>query len=117
MIEISNYKIVQTEGCLPNIFMPDGKLYYIGNIADFCDEQFAGEKLNNTKVPVFLGAGLFYEVLYFMQKYAPIHKSQAIIIIEKDLELFQCAMNTTDLRPIIANPNIHLFVGIPIQHL
>jgi len=115
LVEIK-YQLVQTEGCLPNVIV-DGQFYYFGNLPEFCDEQFKGFQLEDTKVPVFFGAGLFYEVLYFMQKYSPMLHSQAILIFEKDIEMFQCAMNTTDLTPIINNPHIYLFVGIPTQNL
>lgn len=115
LIEVK-YPLFQMDGCMPNV-MYDGQPYYVGNLIQYCEESFKGGELENVKVPVFCGAGLGYEILYWMQYESPKHKSQAIIIIERDIELFQCAMNTTDLRPIITNPNIHLFVGVQLQNL
>ena len=117
MVEIGEkYKLVQMEGCMPNILI-NGQFYYIGNMQKYIDEQFRGLELSNVKIPVFLGAGLFYEVMYWLQFKAKEHQTQAVIIIEKDLELFQCAMNVTDLTQIIDNPRIHFFVGIPLNEM
>ncbi len=116
MVEIKKYQLCQQEGCLPNV-MVNGQFYYIGNIQKYCREHFRGLKLHNVKVPIFLGAGLFYEVMHWLQNLAKDHQTQAVIIFEKDLEMFQCAMNVSDLTSIISNPKIHLFVGVPVERL
>lgn len=115
-IKIEKYKLVQQSNCIPNVVI-DGQFYYVGNIQKYCSEQFKGFKLENTKIPVFLGAGLFYEVIYWLKFKAQEHKTQSIIVIEKDLEMFMCAMNVTDLTSIINNPNIHLFIGVSEDEL
>jgi hypothetical protein len=115
-VKIEHYELVQTEGCIPNVIV-NREFYYNGNMIEFCEEQFKGLELENVKVPVFLGFGLGYEIMYFMQCKAQQHNTQALIIIEKDLELFQCAMNVVDLTQIINNPQVHLFIGIPPQNL
>lgn len=116
LVSIEKYQLVQHENCLPNV-MVDGQFYYVGNIQQYCEEQFNGFELSNVKVPVFLGFGLGYEVMYWMSTKSKDFKSQAIIIFEKDPEMFMCAMNVTDLRQIIDNPKIHLFVGMPLNQL
>ena len=117
MVEIKNYKLCQQENCLPNVLLPDGTFYYVGNMQKYIDEQFRGFPLDNVKVPIFLGAGLFYEVMYWLQFKAKEHQTQAVMIIEKDLELFQCALNVTDITQIINNPRVHFFVGVPLDQL
>lgn len=116
LVKIEHHELVQHENCLPNVLV-NKEFYYVGNVIDFCEEQFKGFELSNVKIPVFLGMGLGYEVMYWMQHKSKEFKSQAMIIFEKDPELFMCAMNVTDLRPIIENPNIHLFVGVPLNSL
>lgn len=117
MVEIEKYKLIQQENCIPNVILPDGSFYYVGSIQQYCEEQFKGFDLENVKIPVFFGLGLGYEVMYWMSTKAKEFQSQAIIIFEKDPEMFMCAMNVTDLRPIIENPSIHLFVNIQLNQL
>lgn len=117
LVTIERYRLCQQSGCLPNILLPDGMFYYIGNMQKYCEEQFRGFDLKNVKIPIFCGAGLFYEILYWLQFKSHEHQTQAVIIIEKDLELFQCAMNVVDLTAIINNPSIHLFVGVPLSEM
>lgn len=113
LVTIENYQLAQTEGCLPNVLV-DGQFYYLGDVRKYCAEQFKGFNAQNVKVPIFLGFGLGYEVLYWLQFKAKEHQTQSVIIIEKDLEMFQCAMNVTDLTSLINNPKVHFFVGVPL---
>lgn len=112
MVDIENYKLVKHENCLPNVVLPDNSFYYVGNLKDYCDEQFKGFDYLNVKIPVFCGFGLGYEVMYWMQTKSKEQQTQAVIILEKDIEMFQCAMNVTDLTQLINNERIHLFIGM-----
>jgi len=116
LVKIERYQLFRHENCLPNI-MVNGVPYYLGNMQKYCEEQLSGLGLQNVKVPVFCSFGLGYEVMYWLQFKAKEHQTQAVIIIEKDLELFQCAMNVTDLTSLISNPKIHFFVGVPLDQL
>ncbi len=116
MVEITSYKIGKQEGCLPNVLV-DGQFYYLGNTVKYCEEQFKGLHLENVKIPIFLGFGLGYEVMYWLQMKAKEHLTQGLMIIEKDLEMFQCAMNVTDITQLIENQNIHFFVGVSLDNL
>lgn len=116
MVTIEKYQLVQSDGCLPNVLI-DRQFYYVGNIKDYCEEQFRGFELSNVKIPIFCGMGLGYEVIYWMQTLASQHQTQAVLIFEKDPELFMAAMNVTDLTQIISNPKIHLFVNVPLSQM
>jgi hypothetical protein len=111
-----HYQLVQPDGCLPNV-VNDGQFLYQGSLPEWCDEHFKGFEMDNVKIPIFMGLGLGYEIIYWMGHYSPKFKSQAILIFEHDLEMFQCAMNVTDLTSIILNPHIYLFVGIRPENL
>jgi hypothetical protein len=117
LVKVERYQLCQQPGCIPNILLSDKQFYYIGNMQQYCEEQFKGFDLHNVKVPVFCSFGLGYEVMYWMQFLSKEHKTQSIIIIEKDLEMFQAAMNVSDLTAIINNPRIYLFVGVPPNQL
>ncbi|MFZ2783835.1 MAG: 6-hydroxymethylpterin diphosphokinase MptE-like protein [Sediminibacterium sp.] len=117
LVPIEKYRLCQQDGCLPNILFPNGTFYYIGNMMKYCEEQFKGFSLENVKIPIFCGMGLGYEIMFWLQFKSQEHQTQAVIIIEKDLELFQCAMNVVDLTAIINNPQIHLFIGVPLDQI
>jgi hypothetical protein len=117
LVTIEKYKLVKADGCIANVILPSGGFYYVGNIKDYCEANIDGLDLQNVKIPIFLGAGLFYEVMYWMSTKSQAFGSQAIIIFEKDPEMFMCAMNTTDITQIISNPKIHLFIGVPLNQL
>jgi len=117
LVKIENYQLIKHENCLPNVILPDGQFYYLGDMVKYCEEQFKGLALHNVKVPIFCGFGLGYEVLYWLQFKAQEHQTQAVIIIEKDMEMFQCAMNTTDLTKMLNDPKIHFLVGIPLHQI
>lgn len=116
LVKIENYQLAQQGNCLPNVIV-NGQFYYLGNMKDYCEEQFKGFELNNVKIPVICGFGLGYEIMYWMQFKSKEMGTQAIIIFEKDPELFMCAMNVVDLVPLINNPRIHLFIGVPTNKL
>ena len=116
LVKIEKYELAQQPGCLPNVLI-NKHFYYVGNLQKYCEEQFKGFDAQNVKIPVFLGFGLGYEVMYWLQFKAKEHQTQGAIIFEKDLEMFQCAMNVTDLTQLFKNPGIHFFVGIPISQL
>lgn len=115
-VKIEKYKLIKQPNCLANVLI-DGQFYYIGNVMKYLEEHLRGFKLSNVKVPVFCGMGLGYEVQYWLQFKSQEHRTQSIIVLEKDPEMFMCAMNVNDLTTIINNPKIHLFVGIPPNQL
>jgi len=117
MVTIENYRLGKQEGCLPNVVLPDGSFYYLGNTVKYCEEQFKGFFLENVKIPILCGFGLGYEAMYWLQMKSKEHLTQGVIIIEKDIEMFQCALNVTDITQLIANPNIHFFIGVPLDML
>ncbi|MEN6349891.1 MAG: 6-hydroxymethylpterin diphosphokinase MptE-like protein [Syntrophomonas sp.] len=74
-------------------------------------EQMAALNLKNTKIAVFLGFGLGYEVKYFAGEMAGKLGTVKILIIERDLELFKTALNMFNYAPMMRDPNIKLVVG------
>ncbi len=108
---IKKYELFKQPNCIPNVLV-DGQPYYIGVVKDYCEEQFNGLELENVKQPIFCGFGLGYEVMYWMQHKATGYRTQNIIIIEKDVEMFMCALNITDIRKIIEHKCIQLYIGL-----
>lgn len=74
-------------------------------------------KLKNTKIALFLGFGLGYEAIYYMQYLAQEQKTGAIIIVEESIEIFTMALYTTNIVPLLSNKNIHFIVGEKKENL
>ena len=107
------YELFQQPNCMPNIMDRATKQpYYIGQIQEFMKKNFVGLELDNARQVVFLGFGLGYEIIYFIQAVAKVQNTQSIIVIERDIEMFVAALNVTDLTQIIRDKNIHLFIGL-----
>ena len=114
----NKYELFQQENCIPNVMEKTTKQpYYVGQIQEQMQKNFKGFELDNVKQAVFLGFGLGYEVMFFVQTIAKEHQTQSIIVIERDAEMFVAAMNVNDLTQIINNQNIYLFVGIKEEEL
>jgi hypothetical protein len=74
-------------------------------------------ELKNTRLAIFLGFGLGYEVIYFLLNIAEKQKTERIIIIEKDIEIFTLALYANDFTSMLKNNNIILLVGIEEEEL
>ena len=96
-----------------NLYLNElGKFYYdekdpLYDVKKNIDEL----ELRNTRIALFLGFGLGYETIYFIQSLAKEQRTVAMIIVEKDLELFRIALHTTNIISLITNENIHLIIG------
>lgn len=117
----SRYEIIRPDKsvALPTVLIKDvGKVYY--NVADpFEDAKKNIELLNlkNTRIALFLGMGLGYELVYYLAHKAMTQKTFSILVIERDIELFKHAMHTVDITQIINNPKITLLVGLEESEL
>ena len=86
--QVTNYRVVPAaSGKLPNLYVPALNAFYYDQADPFQDvqHQLAALKLKNTRLAVFLGLGLGYESLYFVQKMAKDQNTSYFLIIEKDL--------------------------------
>lgn len=69
-------------------------------------------ELKNTKLAIFLGFGLGYEIIYYILNIAEKQKTERIIIFEKDLEIFTLSLYANDYTSILRNKNIILMIGV-----
>ena len=95
----------------------DAFYYHPANPIQDTDEQLKSLELKNTRLAVFLGMGLGYEVIRFVQKYSQAQQTSCILVVEQDPELFRLALRSVDLTSLIDNSNIRLMVGIPIEQI
>lgn len=113
-----NYKLIST-GKTPNLFCIKQNMYYYDKTDPLLDVKNQTESLQikNAKLAVFLGFGLGYMVKYFIEKMANMQKTDQILIIEKDPEIFKLALSLEDISPLILNPHVTLVVGIKEEDL
>ena len=76
------------------------------------DEQLAALQLKNTRIAVFLGMGLGYELIRYAQKYSAVQNTRHILIVEKDPALFKTALRNVDLSALLDHQNVRFLVGI-----
>lgn len=109
-----NYKIIRTgTHNICNLWMEDKKtLYYdFENPIQDTEWQIEQLKLVNTRVALFLGCGLGYELEVFKNKIAIEQNTVGVIVVEKDIEIFRKALEITDLTEYICQPKIKIMVG------
>jgi len=113
-IRANNRFMISKAGAAFNIYSREGNFYYydINDPQKDVATQIKALNLRNARLAVFLGMGLGYELRYFSQKEAKQHNTSYIVVIEKDLEIFRAAMETTDLREFIRHPQLKLIVGL-----
>lgn len=74
-------------------------------------------KLINSRIAVFLGIGLGYELMYFIEEYASKQSTEFILVIEKDINIFIKALMSSDLTEIIKNPRVKFIVDYAQESL
>lgn len=97
----------------PNLYCAEKDFLYYDNTDPLRDaeRQLAALQLKNVRLALCCGVGLGYEVIHFVNDLANAMHTQALIIIEKDLELFKLACCYTNLTPSISNQNTFFLVG------
>lgn len=102
-----------------NIYSRKHKMYFYEPEDPLKDvaEQLNLLKLKNTKIAVFLGFGLGYELDYFARNLASKLGTVKILVIEKDVELFKTALNMFNYVPMMNDNNIQLVVGEKVEDL
>ena len=96
-----------------NLYLKELKKFYYDTSNQLYDIKvnMDGLKLKNTKAALFLGFGLGYELIYYLQSLANEQRTGIIVVIEEKLEIFTMALYTTDIVSIINNKKIFLIVG------
>ncbi len=97
-----------------NLYSREGSFYYydINDPLEDVARQIKALNLKNTRLAVFLGIGLAYELMYYVQNESKKQNTSYILVIEKDLEIFRAAIETYDLSAFIRNSQLKLIVGL-----
>lgn len=89
--------------------------YEVDNSVECVEKEIEQLKLKNARIAVFLGIGLGYEIIYFVNDLMKKNKTMTILVIEKDLQLFKKALESTLLVDLIEKEKIMFMVGEEIQ--
>ncbi|NLK52771.1 MAG: motility associated factor glycosyltransferase family protein [Syntrophomonadaceae bacterium] len=112
------YELIYTAQ-IPNLrHKPSNALYYSPpDLFRDAADQLNSLKLKNTRLALFLGFGLGYQLIYYMQHVAAQQNTNFILVLEKDPEVFKLAMQAVDLVPIIEHPGVKLLIGLAAEVL
>lgn len=104
---------------MPNIWLSKINNYYYDINDPIADvkKQLEALKLKNTRMAIFLGLGLGYELLYYIQNLSIIQRTNHILVIEKDLYLFREALKSADFTEVFAHEGITFIVGVDEKDL
>lgn len=97
-----------------NLYSRQGNFYYYDIDDPLADAatQIKVLNLKNARLAIFLGMGLGYELMYYVQDEVNNQNTSYILVIEKDLEILRAAIETFDLTGFISNPQFKLIVGL-----
>lgn len=117
---ICNYEIrSNSPSRIPNLYSRSKSLYYY-DIADPLKDvvqQITELKLRNTRIAFFLGIGLGYELMYYLGDTALQQNTNFVLVVERDLEIFKLALQTTDMVQAIEHQDIAFFIDVEPEDL
>ena len=106
---------------LPDVILENqsSNIFYYGSDdpLEYCRDYIKSLDLHYAPFLVFLGFGLGYQVAAALNNFAKKMNIQHIIIVEKDIKLFQTALMTLDFTGMIRHPNIEIIAGIDSDNL
>lgn len=116
--KVKKYELIKTDGKY-NIYDKEKKqfLYYEKKVMKNIEYDIKKLKIEAAKIAVFLGFGLSYEYNVFIENYSKKHKTEFLIIIEKDIEIFKLCMQVINLEMFFKNNRIKFFVGEEVNSL
>jgi hypothetical protein len=74
-------------------------------------------KLRNTRIALFLGIGLGYEFLHFVQNMINAQHTTYIIALEKNIEILKLAFKAFNFVPMIKHEKIEFIIGVKEEDL
>ncbi len=85
--------------------------YEVDNTIEHVEKELNNLKLKNSKIAIFLGFGLGYEIIYFINSLMKEQGTKYIAIVEKDLQVFKKALESTLLVDLFKVEDIVFMVG------
>lgn len=108
-----NWKIVRTaQKGVYNTYSPDRDLFFYNEdpVSDI-QHQFKQLNLKNTRLAVFWGMGLGYELAFYVKKLMSKQRTAFMLIVEEDLEMFNNALQVTDITELIQHERVKFLIG------
>jgi len=93
-------------------------LYYSGlDPLTNAKQEVEDNEINNSRMAVFCGFGLGYELLYFLDVIAFKQSVNHILVVERDIQLFTEALKTTNFVQVFKEQRIQFMVGKQLENL
>jgi hypothetical protein len=114
-----DYETISTKSGAATLRIRSKDMYYYDKDDPLkeIEERYGKYKPMSIPFAVFLGFGIGNEVVYYMMKYSKILNTMNIIVIEKDIAMFQLALKTMNLIDIITHKQVLFIVGEKIENL
>lgn len=110
-----DYKLIQAKNGKPNVLIKKDSdflmLYDNDDPEKYCEQYLESLKMNYVPIVVFMGLGLGYHLDQYFKLLGEKVETRQIVVFEKNIELFRLALRVGDFCNVIAQPNIHFFVG------
>ncbi len=110
-----SYKLIQAKNGKPNLLIKKGSeffmLYDNDDPEKYCDDYLESLKMNYAPIVVFMGLGLGYHLDRYFKLLGEKVETRQIVVFEKDIELFRLALSVGDFTQVIAQVDVHFFVG------
>ncbi len=110
-----SYRLIQTKNGQPNLLVKKGHeflmLYDNDDPVKYCDDYLKKLNIKYTPIVVFMGIGLGYHLDRYFKLLGEKAGTRKIVVFEKDIFQFALALKVADFSQIMAQQNIHFFVG------
>ncbi|HHV76120.1 MAG TPA: motility associated factor glycosyltransferase family protein [Syntrophothermus lipocalidus] len=115
----SPYEVRPSGKGVPNLWLKSrGRYYYeASDPSGDAARQVQGLQLRNTRMAVFLGVGLGYELNYFLREIAGVQRTEHILIIEKDPLMFRELLKLADITKLLQEERFHFLVGVAPEQM
>lgn len=114
-IDKSQYEVTSSDSKekYPNLLHKKKGLFFYDNTnpLEGTLDKLRKKNIYLPNLNIFLGFGLGYEVITFLQKFA--NSESHLIVVEKDVEVLLRAIETIDLTKIFSHPKIHFIIDVP----
>lgn len=111
----NGHRMLRSNTGRPNVLVKSDvgwiALYDNNDPASHVRSYLEGLRIKYAPFAVFMGFGLGYHIDEYIRSFSKKLETREIIVFESDMALFRLALETRDLRGVLASPNIHFFVG------
>lgn len=115
--DITGVEIIPSKTHLPSLKINGNYIYDAENPIQAIAQHTAELSPTGAMMGIFLGLGLGYDPLYYMEQVAKDAGTEYCLIVEPDFAMAKLACQHTPLEAMILHDNITLMLGVPEEEL